>query len=252
MGAFSGETIWIVGASSGIGASLATRLAREGARLILSARRLELLQELADQLVGDHLIEPLDVQDAAAIEALTESLNHRGIQVNRVIFMAALYQPSGIASLKLDDVQKMLNVNLFGAIAITQAAMRLFKNVQNARGQLVLCASVAGFVGLPHGQPYSASKAALINFAQSLYAESGDTMDVKLINPGFVRTQLTEKNKFHMPFCLEPEEAARCIVKGLNQKKFEIHFPKKFTLMIKFMAQLPNCLKLPLLMRLRP
>ena len=105
-------------------------------------------------------------------------------------------------------------------------------------GQLVLCGSVAGYRGLPNGQPYSATKAALINLAESLRAEER-VLDIKVINPGFVRTALTDKNTFKMPMRIEPEEAARIIAEKLQTNCFEIHFPKRFTFFAKLIALLP-------------
>ena len=107
-------------------------------------------------------------------------------------------------------------------------------------------------MGLPQGQPYSATKAAIINLAESLNTECGDTVDIKLISPGFVRTPLTDKNSFPMPMMMEPEQAARMIADGLLSRRFEIHFPKKFTLLLKALRLLPYALSLRLMRRVKP
>ena len=96
---------------------------------------------------------------------------------------------------------------------------------------------------MPNGQPYSASKAALINFAESLKVEVPDYIDVKIISPGFVKTEMTEKNDFEMPMMISSKEAAKYIVKGISSKKFEIHFPKKFTFFLKFISVMPYFIK---------
>jgi short-subunit dehydrogenase len=128
---------------------------------------------------------------------------------------------------------------LNGAFNAVHAVLPILKS--QAHGQFVLCGSVAGYCGLPNGQPYSATKAGVINLAESLRAEEGH-LDIKVINPGFVRTPLTDKNNFKMPMMIEPEEAAKIIVKGLQSKKFEIHFPKRFTFLMKILSVLPDFL----------
>ena len=112
---------------------------------------------------------------------------------------------------------------------------------QQNEGQFILCASVAGYRGLPNGQPYSATKAGIINFAESLRAEQTN-LDIKVINSGFVRTPMTDKNQFNMPMMIEPEQAAQAIFSGMKSKKFEIHFPKKFSLFMKLLRLMPASL----------
>lgn len=121
------------------------------------------------------------------------------------------------------------------------AVRDIFK--QQGHGQIVLCASVAGYRGLPNAQPYCATKAALINYAESLKIElEPEHIDVKIICPGFVKTDLTDKNDFKMPMMISADEAASAISKGLTQKGFEIHFPKRFTLIMKTLRLIPNWL----------
>ena len=120
---------------------------------------------------------------------------------------------------------------------VVHAALPILKEQKS--GQIALCGSVAGYIGLSGGQPYSATKAAVMNLAESLHAECPNHIDIKLISPGFVRTALTDKNDFSMPMILTPETAAKAIANGLHTKRFEIHFPKKFTLMLKFLRLLP-------------
>lgn len=250
MGDFSGQTIWLIGASSGIGEALAQCLAMRGARLILSARRLDALQSLQTSLGEQHVCLPLDVADAEAVQQAVQTIEQQVGQMDRVIFMAAIYQPTGVAKMDLSFAEQLLRVNILGAMAVSKSVLAHLKRAN--RGQLALCASVAGYMGLAHGQPYSASKAALINFAQSLYAEVSEDLDIKLINPGFVRTPMTDKNKFEMPFRIEPEVAAKAIADGLLKRRFEIHFPKVFTFTLKALSALPYWLQLPILKRFRP
>lgn len=236
------QTIWIIGASSGIGKAVAKQLSQHGATLILSSRREKELDEVNKELGGSHIVVPVDVADSPSIANALNSVTRKVKRIDRVIFLAAIYEPTPIRQIDLEFAKKTMDVNLLGAMALTQAILPVFDK-QNG-GQLVLCASVAGYMGLPNGQPYSASKAALLSFAESLYAEEQGKIDVKVINPGFVRTPMTDKNEFDMPMRIEPEAAAHAVVKGLTQSGFEIHFPKRFTYIMKFLKSLPYALQL--------
>lgn len=242
---FAGETIWIIGASSGIGEALARELAEQGARLILSARREEELNQLNDALGGEHLVYPLDVSNNEQVTGAAQAAAIKAKKIDRVIFMAAVYRPNDINKMDVEFAKSQVDVNVMGAIYCAFAVLPIFDKQQS--GQLVLCGSVAGYTGLPGGQPYCATKAAVNNFAESLYAEVPDYVNIKLITPGFVRTRMTDKNNFHMPFRLEPPQAAKAIAKGLKKRAFEIHFPKLFTYQTKFLRILPYPLKLWLL-----
>lgn len=239
---FNGENIWIIGASSGIGAALARELSAGGATLILSARSKDALEGLRKELGNQHAIYPLDVANYGDVEAAANYIKTTLEKIDRVIFMAAIYKPANIENMDVVFAKQLLEVNVLGAFHVAKATLPILQ--KQSEGQLALCASVAGYVGLPGGQPYSASKAALINFAESLYAEVPKNVDIKVINPGFVRTPMTDKNNFSMPMRLEPEVAARCIADGLKSREFEIHFPKKFTIFLKFLSIMPYGIKL--------
>lgn len=239
---FKDKKIWIIGASSGIGKALAVELDKRGAALILSSRRKDNLQELQKNLIGkNHLILPVDVSDYAGLSQAYSKIIENYTVLDSAIFMAAIYSPHSGEQKHIDDIHRMLNVNIGGAFNMTDLIVPDFKKRQS--GQVVLCASVAGYRGLPMGQPYCASKAALINLGESLRTElSADNVDVKIICPGFVRTPLTDKNKFDMPMMIEPEQAAQEIANGLLTKKFELHFPKRFTIFMKILKLLPHAL----------
>lgn len=242
---FENETIWIIGASSGIGRELAMQLAASGAKLILSARGEDKLLQLQKELGQEHKIYTMDVSDLSKVkEVCTEIAQLKG-GVNRVIFMSALYKPDSVANMDLDFMSAIVDVNIKGAMYITHGILPIFEKQKS--GQIVLCGSVAGYTGLPNGQPYSATKAAVVNFAESLYLESPDYIDIKLISPGFVSTPMTDKNEFDMPMIIKPEVAASSIVKGLNKSAFEIHFPKRFTFIMKIIKLLPYSLYFRLL-----
>ncbi|MEM7070716.1 MAG: SDR family NAD(P)-dependent oxidoreductase [Pseudomonadota bacterium] len=233
MSAYVNKHIWIIGASSGIGRSLAVELARQGAKLILSARNEDKLKALHQTLGPLHTILPLDVANPESLIKATKSLHH----IDSVIFMAGIYDPGPLSQFDLKSVRQIIDINLNGAFNTIHAALPILK--KQGFGQLVLCASVAGYVGLPNGQPYSATKAALINLAESLRAEERD-LDIKVINPGFVRTKMTHKNNFKMPMIIAPEKAAIIIAKELQSSRFEIHFPKRFTYIMKMINMFPR------------
>jgi short-subunit dehydrogenase len=239
-----------VGASDGIGRALAAELSARGATLLLSARRVEELEKLNYELGGRHHLYPLDVSDAQKTIATAQSIRQFHPRLDRVIFMAAIYNPMPLGDEDINLTRQIIEVNLTGGFNLVHAVLPQFKAQRS--GQIVLCGSVAGYTGLPSGQPYSATKAGILNLAESLYAELYGVVDVKVISPGFVRTRMTDKNSFPMPMRLEPPEAARAIAKRLKGRSFEIHFPRRFTYFVKLLELMPYCLKLPVTRRLNP
>ena len=234
------EVVWIIGASSGIGAALARECSARGARLALSARRKDALDQLKDTLAGDHKIFPLDVAHADDVLRTAQAIRAVFGRLDRVIYLAAVYTPMQICVLDLAVTRQIVEVNLLGVFHALHAVLPLFKEQQ--KGQIALCGSVAGYIGLPGGQPYSATKAGVMNIAESLVAELPDYIDVKLISPGFVRTELSDKNSFDMPMIIGADQAARSIADGLRDSGFEVHFPKRFTIWLKILRLLPYSL----------
>ena len=245
---FKDEVIWIVGASSGIGKALAIELAGAGARVVISARRKEELDKLRMDLEGSPLVFPLDVTDSDMTTRTAQAIRAATGHIDRVIFMSAAYTPMKFSGLDLTITRNMLEVNVLGAIHVINAVLPILK--EQTHGQIALCGSVAGYIGLPGGQPYSATKAAIANLAESLHAECPKHIDVKLISPGFVRTPLTDKNDFTMPMIITPEQAAKEIATGLQSNGFEIHFPKRFTMFLKLIRLLPYWLSLHIIQKL--
>ncbi len=239
---YTNKTIWIIGASSGIGAALAQKLAGEGANLILSARDGQKLKDVYERLkAGHHTIMPLDVSRTDDLEKICSDVFSGAKRIDSVVFMAGIYEPLAFADASRDNIDKTILTNLTSAFHLSRIVYPHL--VKQGGGQIALCASVAGFRGLPNGQPYSATKAALINLAETLRVEWGaQNIDVKIINPGFVRTPLTDKNKFDMPFIIEPDDAAQIIAKGLISKKFEIIFPFPFAVIMKILRFMPYSL----------
>lgn len=240
---YQDQIVWIIGASSGIGCALARELSARGAILALSARRKDELEKLNTELGGRHKVFVLDSADADMTQRTAQAIRAAFGRIDRVIFLAAAYAPMKIDALDIVATKGIVDINLTGAFNLVHAVLPILKT-QQPRGQLALCGSVAGYIGLPGGQPYSATKAAIINLAESLHAECRDSVDIKLISPGFVRTALTDKNDFAMPAIIAPEQAAQAIADGLMSGNFEVHFPKKFTLMLKLLRVLPYGLML--------
>lgn len=233
------KTVWLIGASSGIGRALAQEFAARGARLIVSARRETVLHTLAKSLGPQHQVLPLDISKEQSVINAIDGLKQQGAHIDSMICLAGAYEPMQIADIDSDIQQAIINTNINGTFNIVRHSLPVLRQQQEA--QLVIYGSVAGYRGLPMGQPYSATKAALINLAESLYLEERpNRVDVKLINSGFVDTPLTQKNRFKMPMMITVDEAAKAIIKGLGKSAFEIHFPKRFTYFLKVLRLLPN------------
>lgn len=239
---------WIIGASSGIGEALAKELANRGETVCVSARSKEALAALVSSLNGTgHIVLPLDVSSREEVLHAVQSLRVKFPRIDRVIFMAGIYTPMSFGSIDLDEAERIIKVNLTSPFYVVEAVLPVL--IAQGGGQIALCASVAGYRGLPKSQPYGATKAGLINLAESLAAEVPKQIDVRVINPGFVESRLTNKNNFKMPMRISSHQAAKAIVKGLDSSGFEIHFPKTFTRMMKLLSVLPNWLYLAFMRR---
>ena len=236
MSFYGKKNIWIIGASSGIGRSLAIELASQGATLILSARSESKLHDLNQDLGEQHYVLPLNVIDVESFRVAVESIKGKFSSLDSVILMAATYHPGFLDEMDIKSGYQIIDVNFKGALNMIYTVLPIFK--KQGFGQIALCGSVAGYRGLPKGQPYSATKSAVISLAESLRAEEPD-LDIKIINPGFVRTLMTDKNDFEMPMMIEANEAAKIITRELQTKRFEIHFPKKFTALMKIIRLFP-------------
>ena len=237
------KNVWLIGASDGIGASLAVRLARDGHTLALSARNTEKLEALFCKLAGTgHFVVPLDVQKPASIAAawnsVQESWNAAG-GTNIFIYNAGAYEPMSAKTFILESAETMIDVNLTGAFRALACILPDF--LKRNMGHIVLVGSIAGYRGLPNAIGYGASKAAINHLAENLRADLGDTrIKVQLVSPGFVRTRLTAKNDFSMPFLMTPEDAADRIADGLDKDRFEIRFPWQMALLFDILYLLPR------------
>jgi NAD(P)-dependent dehydrogenase (short-subunit alcohol dehydrogenase family) len=238
-----GEHIWIIGGSGGIGAALAELYARRGARLLISGRRREAVDRQLAKLGPGHAAVVADVADRLSLEAAAAA--HEPF--DRIISTAAIYDPGPVLKADPEKAKAIFEVNLLGSFNVAQVGAAHLK----AGGQLVLFGSAAAIVGLPQGQVYSATKAGIVNLAHSLRTELWPAVDVRLVTPGFVRTDMTALNNFEMPFIMEPEDAAERIFAGLEGKSFQIAFPKRLIWPLRLLALLPDALKFRLTARLR-
>ena len=234
---WQGRRVWLVGASSGIGAALAEALQARGARLALSARPSPRLDALAESTGA--LALPCDVTVDGALHAAAERLRTAWSGLDHVVYLAAHYAPMRGYELDLGAVRASVETNLLGAYAAVDAALPLLDGQEGA--SLVLVASVAGYRGLPSAVAYGPTKAALINLAETLYLDLAPRgVGVHLVNPGFVRTPQTDRNAFTMPALIEPEEAAEALLEGMARGRFAIAFPRRFTSVMKLLRSLPD------------
>lgn len=235
--AWAGRRVWLIGASSGIGAALAEELLRAGATVALSARRADLLHGVAAGH-AQAIVAPFDILDRDAWAERYQHLCERAGGIDLIVFCAAAYHPERSWDVTPDGAAHTLAVNL-GSV-YTGLATVLPAMLARGSGGIAIIASVAGYVGLPNASVYGPSKAALINLAELLYADLRPRgLDVYLVNPGFVQTPLTAQNTFAMPALQTPQAAATAIRRGLAAGLFEIHFPKRFTLLVKLLRWLP-------------
>lgn len=238
-----GKRVWLVGASTGIGAAFARALAVRGARLALSARSSDRLRDLG---IDGALILPCDATDAASLHNARLALLAAWGGVDLVVYLAGDYVPMRADDFDLATAEKVVTVNFNGAMRLAATVLPDLK----PGGGIAFVASVAGYRGLPRALAYGPGKAALIHFAECLWYD----LNLKgtgawVINPGFVATRLTDKNDFAMPALLTPEQAAEEMVRGFATGRFEIHFPRRFTRVMKLIARLPYRWCLPLVRR---
>jgi short-subunit dehydrogenase len=231
--------VWITGAGKGIGRAVALKLAAAGRTVAASARTRDDLDALAAEASGGRIVPyALDITDAAAATETVAAIERDLGPIGLAMLNAGTYIPEHAEGFDLGAFEKVVNTNLIGTAKCFAAIIGPM--LERGRGQIAFVASVAGFRGLPSGSAYGATKAALINLAESLapeMKEKGVTMT--LINPGFVDTPLTRKNLFPMPFLIAPDEAAERIVRGLERGTFEVIFPTRMMLAMKLMRILP-------------
>ncbi|GAB3546701.1 SDR family NAD(P)-dependent oxidoreductase [Noviherbaspirillum agri] len=241
---WQGKRVWLVGASSGIGAAMARELHSRGALLALSARSADKLQALG---IDDVLLLPCDATEAADLARARKALLAALGGIDLVVYLAGDYVPMRANDLDLARAEQVVAVNFNGAMRL---AATVLSDLQPGGG-IAFVASVAGYRGLPKALCYGPGKAALIHFAECLHLDLASRgIGVWVINPGFVQTQLTAKNDFAMPALLTPEQAATAALDGFRSGGFDIHFPKRFTRVMKLLSLLPYRWYFPLVRRM--
>ena len=235
------KNIWITGASSGIGKALAIKFATEGWQVAASARRENLLEELNNNNPNIHSF-PLDVKDEPRTKKIFKEIIEKLREINIAVFCTGIHDPDAEKKLSSKKSREIMETNFFGTLNCIMAVNSYFRERKN--GHISIVSSVAAYRGLPAASGYCASKSALTSLAESLYFDfKRYNVKVSVISPGFVKTPMTDKNKFPMPMIKSPEYAAKKIFIGLTKKNvFEIHFPIAFTIMMKLLKIIPNWL----------
>lgn len=237
------RTVWLVGASTGIGRATASALHARGAKVVVSARNVAALNAFVDAHPGAIAL-PLDVTDAAALQTAARTLTDQG-RLDCVLYCAGHYRAMDATRMDMDDLLRHNQINYVGALYLLDAVVpALLAQAPDPhtgqRAHISLVGSVAGYRGLPQSLAYGPTKAALINLSETLYQDlHGQGVGVSLVNPGFVDTPLTTQNTFKMPALISPEQAAQEILQGWARGEFEIHFPKRFSRIMKALQLLP-------------
>lgn len=236
-----GKRYWIVGASEGLGRAVAEAVNRAGAEVIISARNEDRLKELAAALPGKAVPVPMDVTDQASVETAAQAAG----EIDGMVYLAGLYWPQSSREWNAEEITAMADVNFMGAVRVLGQVVPGM--VAKDAGHIVLTGSLSGFRGLAGAQGYVPSKAGLMVLAETLYSDFHHTgIDVQLINPGFVRTRLTDKNEFRMPQRMEPEDAARRFFEHMNGTQFKRSYPAPLSWIFRGSQFLPDWLYYPL------
>ena len=231
------KKIWITGSSSGIGKALAEKFALKGWKVAVSARRKEILEEMATH--ENIFSYPLDVTNQDQISDIFSKIINDFGNLDLCVFSSGTYDPKLEQEINIKQNKFVMETNFFGVLYCIKSVEKYFKDKKN--GHISIVSSVAAYRGLPNSSGYGPSKAALTNLSESLYFDfKKHNVRISLISPGFIKTPLTDKNEFPMPFIKTPEFAAEKMFNGLTKSKaFEIHFPKELTLLLKILRILP-------------
>lgn len=246
--------VWITGASSGLGRALASRMAADGWHVAASARDADKLADLARRAAGlkGHIdAYPLDVTDPMAVRTVVATIERNLGTIGLAVLNAGSHQSVRAAEFAAAPFRVLIELNLMGTVNCLEAVLPAM--TARREGRVAVVASVAGYRGLPTSAAYGMTKAGLINMAEALKPEL-DRYGVKLqlVNPGFVRTPLTDRNSFPMPFLMEVEDAADAFYRGLQSDRFEIVFPRRFAYLLKVLRCLPAPLAFAITRRMVP
>jgi len=233
---WKGKRYWLVGASEGLGAALAHKISAAGAEVIVSARGADRLAELVEALPGPARAVTVDVSDDASVAEAAETVG----EIDGMVYLAGVYWPQPSTDWTPEEVTAMADVNFTGAVRVLGQVIPGM--VARDAGHVVLTGSLSGFRGLPGAIGYAPSKAGVMALAESLRADLWRTgVRVQLGNPGFIKTRLTDKNDFHMPFLMQPDEAAAEMFALMDDERaFQRHFPRLFSYVFRLSRFLPD------------
>ncbi len=232
-----GKRYWLVGASEGLGRALAVEMSAAGVELVVSARSLDRLEALVRELPSRAKAVALDVSDRGAVEAAALEIG----PLDGVVYLAGVYWPMKAQEWDNEKAEQMAEINYLGASRVVGAVLP--QMVSQGHGHIVLTGSLSGFRGLPGAIGYGASKAAVMYLAESMRADLGrGPIKVQVANPGFIKTRLTDKNDFKMPFIMTPDEAAKAMFEHMQSDKFKVSFPRLFSWFFRGSQFLPDWL----------
>ncbi|MGF1474247.1 MAG: SDR family NAD(P)-dependent oxidoreductase [Geminicoccaceae bacterium] len=223
---------WITGGTKGLGFALAKRLARRKHNVVVSARSID--DTDLDGLKGH----ALDITNHDQVGEVIDRIERNEGPIHQAVLNAGTHQPVDATEFTVEGLRKLVDINLFGTASCIEHLIPRMK--ARGRGRIAIVASVAGYIGLPTAAYYGTSKAALINLAETLRVElEAHKIVVQLGNPGVIKTPLTDKNDFAMPFLMPADKAAEAMAAGLDSDRFEITFPKVFTYQMKLLRLMP-------------
>jgi NADP-dependent 3-hydroxy acid dehydrogenase YdfG len=233
---WQGKRYWLIGASEGLGAALAHKLSSAGVEVIVSARNEDRLKALVAELPGKASFVPVDVSDRVSVEQAAAKVG----QIDGMVYLAGVYWPMPAQKWNADQAEAMADINFTGAVRAVGAVIP--QMIERDAGHIVITGSLSGFRGLPGAIGYAASKAGTMSLAESLYADLRKTgVRVQVANPGFIRTRLTDKNDFRMPFLMEPEQAAQDMFELMNDEgRFKRSFPTVFSWLFRLSQFMPD------------
>jgi NADP-dependent 3-hydroxy acid dehydrogenase YdfG len=232
---WQGKRYWLIGASEGLGREVALTMSRAGAEVIVSARNEDRLRELVAELPGKASHVALDVSDRAAVEAAAARIG----QLDGMVYLAGVYWPMKSTEWDNEKAEMMADINFLGAQRAVGAVIGPM--LAQGHGHIVLTGSLSGFRGLPGAIGYGASKAAVMHMAESMQSDLRlSPIDVQLINPGFIKTRLTDKNDFKMPFIMEADAAAHEFFDHMNDDVFKKSFPMLFSWLFRLSQFMPD------------
>lgn len=236
----SGKTYWVTGAGSGIGRALVTGLCHQGHTVLITGRRREPLEDLADLWSGQVVVLEADVSDDQMMASLLHDVEV--VQLDGIYLAAGVCEYIDLPDLDTALVRRVTDVNFHGVVNACKAALPLLQNAVRAgrRPFIAGIASMSTYAGFPRAQAYGSAKAAMSYFLCSLRADIGRDIDVTVINPGFVDTPLTATNDFPMPLMVTAEATARHILGRMTRPPLEIHYPARLHWLLRLATCVPS------------